>query len=258
MMKALRMDDDYLSLLVDLHKRQERQGPGGETETRKAMSLANIQNSGPLRIADIGCGTGSSTLQLAHSLNAEITAVDFVPAFIDGLKDHAEAEGLTEKIKPLVCPMEQLPFAEEEFDVIWSEGAIYNMGFEKGVNEWRRFIRTGGILMVSEITWLTNTRPSKLQQYWEVQYPEIATASQKIKVLEQSGFSPIGFFVLPENCWLENYYRPLQQCFHDFLARHVRDEKAASIVEAEKEEIALYEKYKSYYSYGVYVAQKIG
>lgn len=249
--------DDY-SLLVDLHKRQKRQGPGGEAETSKAMTLARLQKSEPLRIADIGCGTGASTLQLAHSLSAEITAVDFLPDFIEMLKDNAEAEGLSEKIKPLVCSMEHLPFAEMEYDVLWSEGAIYNMGFEKGVNEWRRFLKPGGILVVSEITWITNTRPPELQQYWEDQYSEIATASSKIEVLEESGYSPIGYFVLPENCWLENYYRPLQDGFSDFLARHKDDEQAATIVENEQEEIALYDKYKPYYSYGMYIAQRLG
>ena len=252
------MDDEYLALLVDLHKRQKRQGPGGEAETAKALALARLQKSEPLRIADIGCGTGASTLQLAHSLNAEVTAVDFLPEFIEALKDNAEAEGLSEKIKTLVCSMEQLPFSEEEYDVLWSEGAIYNMGFEKGLNEWRRFLKPGGILAVSEITWITNSRPPELQQYWQAEYPEIATASSKIGILEESGYAPIGYFVLPECCWLENYYWPLQDGFSDFLARHKDDEEAASIIEAEKKEIALYKKYKSYYGYGVYVAQKFG
>jgi ubiquinone/menaquinone biosynthesis C-methylase UbiE len=250
------MDDEYLALLVDLHKCQSRQGPGGEAETSGAMALANLHKPEPLRIADIGCGTGASTLQLANSLNAKITAVDFLPEFIEALKGNAEAEGLSEKIETLVCSMEQLPFAEDEYDIFWSEGAIYNMGFEKGLNEWRRFLKPDGILAVSEITWITNSRPPELQEYWEAEYPEIATASKKIKVLEESGYSPIGYFVLPESCWVENYYRPLQEGFPDFLARHDNNEKATSIIDAEKKEIALYKKYKSYYSYGVYVAQK--
>jgi SAM-dependent methyltransferase len=254
---GIKMNDD-LALLIDLHKRQKRQGPGGVAETNKAIVLANLQDSVPLRIADIGCGTGASTLQLAQSLNADVTSVDFLPEFIEKLKDRAGAEGLTDKIRPLVGSMEQLPFAEDEFDVLWSEGAIYNMGFEKGVSEWRRFLKPGGVLVVSEITWLTNTRPSVLQEYWETEYPEIAPASQKFKVLEASGYSPMGYFVLPENCWLENYYRPLRDYFSNFLARHNGDGIAASIVEAEKEEVELYEKYKSYYSYGMYVARKHG
>jgi len=249
---------DYLDLLADLHKRQKRQGPGGEAETNKAIALANLDSSEPLKIADIGCGTGASTLQLARSLNAEITAVDFLPEFIEALKGKAKAEGLHEKIIPLVYSMDELPFAEDEYDVLWSEGAIYNMGFEKGVIEWRRFLKPGGVLVVSEITWLTIDRPPELHQYWETQYPEIATASSKIGILEKSGYSPIGYFVLPEHCWLENYYGPLQDIFPNFLDRHKNDERAVAVIKSEKEEIALYKKYKNYYSYGVYAARKLG
>ena len=122
--------DDF-KLLVDLHKRAKRQGPGGDFETRKAIDLAMLDPSAPLKVADIGCGTGASTIQLARLLNAKITAIDFLPEFIEVLKGNAGKEGLSKKINPLVCSMENLQFDDEEYDVIWSEGAIYNIGFEK-------------------------------------------------------------------------------------------------------------------------------
>ena len=249
--------DDY-QLLADLHKGAKRQGPGGDLETRKAIHLAMLDPSVPLKIADIGCGTGASTLQLARQLNARITAIDFLPDFIETLKDHAENEGLTDKINPLACSMENLPFDDGEYDAIWSEGAIYNMGFEKGINNWRRFLKPEGILVVSEITWITGDRPSEIEKYWEAEYPEIATAASKISLLEKSGYSPLAYFVLPEHCWLENYYRPLQHRFKTFLDRHSNHEEAQAIIEAETKEIALYEKYKAYYGYGVYISKKMG
>ena len=249
--------NDY-QLLVDLHKRARRQGPGGGAETRKAIDLAMLDPSAPLKIADIGCGTGASTMQLARSLNAKITAIDFLPDFIKVLKGNAENEGLINKINPLVCSMENLQFDDEEYDVIWSEGAVYNIGFEKGINDWRRFIKSGGLLVISEITWITSDRPFAIQEYWQSEYPEIDTASSKINILEKSGYSPVAYFVLPEHCWLENYYRPLQNSFAEFLARNSYSEKAQTIEEAEKIEIALYEKYRAHYSYGVYVARKRG
>ena len=249
--------EDY-RLLIDLHKRAKRQGPGGNDETKKAIDLAMLDPLAPLKIADIGCGTGASTLQLARLLNAEITAVDFLPAFIEILKSNAEKEGLTPKINPLVCSMENLQFDDEEYDVIWSEGAIYNIGFEKGINDWKRFLKTGGLLVVSEITWTTNDRPVEIQKYWEAEYPEIGTASSKISIIEKNGYSTLAYFVLPEHCWLDNYYRALQNSFSKFLARNADDENAQAIVEAEKKEIALYEKYKLNYSYGVYIAKKLG
>ena len=248
--------EDY-QLLIDLHKRSKRQGPGGDAEIKRAIDLAMIDPSTPLKIADIGCGTGGTTIFLAQTLNAKITAVDFLPEFIEILESKAKQERLTDVIDPIVCSMDNLQFDDEEFDVIWSEGAIYNMGFKNGVEYWKRFLKPNGLLAVSEITWTTENRPAEIQKYWETAYPEIDTASSKIKILENSGYSPIGYFVLPEYCWIDNYYLPLKNGFPSFLERNDNSEDAKAIVESEKKEISLYEKYKQYYSYGFYIAKKI-
>jgi len=249
--------EDY-KLLIDLHKGANRQGPGGDAETEKAINLAMLDRTAPLKIADIGSGTGASTILLARLLNARITAVDFLQEFLEVLEGRAKNIGLSEKITTLVCSMDNLPFGDEEYDVIWSEGAIYNIGFEKGVMDWNRYLKIGGLLVVSEITWITASRPSELQNYWAGEYPEIDVASSKINILEKNGFSPIGYFVLPEHCWLDNYYRPMQNNFKNFLNRNGNSEGARTIVEAENREIELYEKYKNHYSYGVYIARKLG
>lgn len=248
--------EDY-QLLIDLHKNANRQGPGGDAETEIALDLSMVDRSAPLKIADIGSGTGASTLLLAQLLKAQITAVDFLQEFLEVLESKAENIGLSEKITTLCCSMDNLPFGDEEFDLIWSEGAIYNIGFERGVKDWKRYLKMGGLLVVSEITWITGSRPSELQKYWDDEYSEIDVASSKISVLEKNGYSPIGYFVLPEHCWLTNYYLPMQNSFKDFLYRNGNSEEARAIVEAENKEIELYEKYKKYYSYGVYVARKL-
>jgi len=244
-------------LLIDLHKNAKRQGPGGDAETKLALDLTLLDRRASLNVADIGCGTGASTLLLAKLLDkAHFTAVDFLPEFLEVLEEKAKALGASERITTLACSMDDLPFTNEEFDLIWSEGAIYNMGFEKGVKNWYRFLKPGGVLVVSEITWITETRPVEIQNYWEAEYPEIDVGSAKIRILEQHGYSPIGYFVLPEHCWLENYYRPLQNRYEAFLHQHGHSEKARAIIDAEKQEIEMYEKYKAYYSYGVYIARK--
>ena len=248
--------EDY-TLLIDLHKQGHRQGPGGDAETELALNLSRIDRTAPLKVADIGCGTGASTLVLARLLNARITAVDFLQDFLDLLNERAESAGVADRISTLGCAMDNLPFATEELDVIWSEGAIYNIGFEKGVTEWRRFLKPGGLLAASEITWLTDSRPSELQKHWDSEYPEIGLSSSKIRVLEKRGYSLVGYFVLPERCWLDEYYRPMQARFDDFLKRNGNSEEACEIVAAEKQEIELYETYKTHIGYGVYIARKL-
>ena len=247
---------DYYKLLIDLHKRANRQGPGGDAETKMALNLSMVNKSAPLRIADIGCGTGASTLLLARQLNAQITGVDFLDEFLEVLQTRANEACLSEKISTLSCSMENLPFENGEFDIIWSEGAIYNIGFEKGINSWKRHLKSGGLLVVSEITWITDSRPPELQKHWDNEYPEVDVASSKISALERCGYSPIGYFILPEHCWMDNYYKPMQESFDDFIKRNGNSEEARAIVETEIKEIKLYEKYKEYYSYGVYVARK--
>ncbi|MBD2719229.1 class I SAM-dependent methyltransferase [Synechococcus sp. FACHB-909] len=250
---------DPLELLIDLHRDGERQGPGGDAETELALQLAGVDRTAPLQLADIGCGTGASTLLLARLLpNARITAVDLRPEFLDVLQARARQQGVAGAITPCAASMDNLPFADGELDMIWSEGAIYNIGFARGIAEWRRFLKPDGLLVVSEITWTTAARPADLQRHWQAEYPEIDRASAKIALLEQHGYAPIGYVVLPRRCWLDHYYRPLQARFNDFLSRHGHSEAAQAIVSAEEQEIRLYEAHSAHFSYGMYVARRVG
>ncbi len=246
-----------LELLVDLHKDDERQGPGSETETLRALSLIESAHNDGLKIADIGCGSGASTMVLAQNTTADITAVDLFPVFLNKLNEKARKLGLDHRIHTLQQSMEELPFEDDAFDIIWSEGAIYNMGFKNGIKQWRRFLKPGGYLAVSEISWTTHSRPKELEDFWMEAYPEIDTVSGKIQTLEQNGYQPTGHFILPVACWTDHYYAPVQSRFDEFLCRHKHSEAAKAIINAEEEEIVLYKKYKNYYSYGFYVARRV-
>lgn len=248
------MDD--LQLLIDLHKPNPRLGPGSDATTRLALELSGLLPRHGLEVADLGCGTGASAISLAEQLDAHITAVDLFPEFLGELERRAEARGVKARITTLAASIDALPFEPESLDAIWSEGAIYNMGFEAGIVAWRPFLAPGGVLAVSEITWLTSERPAELEAHWEREYPEIDLASGKLAVLERHGFTPVGYFPLPEACWLENYYRPLRERFPPLLEQHAHSDAARACVEAEEREIALYERHRAHVSYGFYIARK--
>jgi len=252
------MDESKLfALLVDLHRDGARQGPGSDAETLRALELSRLDPASAIDVADIGCGTGASTLALAGKLqNARITAVDLFPEFLGILATRADESGLSHRITTKEGSMESLPFADDSLDLIWSEGAIYNMGFAKGVEAWRQFLRPGGVLAVSEITWLRPDPPEAIRQHWESEYPEIATAPEKISVLERVGYDLLGYFVLPSSSWIDNYYEPTEARISAFLARHAGESEAVELVEMERQEVALYKRYQGFFSYGFYVARK--
>ncbi len=247
------MPDEY-ELLIDLHRGGERQGPGGAEQTLRAMDLAGLDRTAPLKIADLGCGTGAAAKVLADNLYGEVVAVDTAEAFLEDLRTEAAGADRLATITTLACSIDDLPFADGELDVIWSEGAVYAIGFDAGVSAWRRFLRPGGVLVVSELTWLTARRPAELHDHWTAQYAEVDVASAKIGVLERHGYRPEAYFVLPEHCWTENYYGPLEARCDAFLERHGHSAEAVAVVAAERAEIELYERYSAYVGYGVYLA----
>jgi SAM-dependent methyltransferase len=245
-----------LELIIDLHKNSERQGPGSEDDTLRAIDLLNLPTRQNLRVADIGCGSGGQTISLAKNLNGQITAVDLFPEFLKELNEKSQKLKLAYKIATLEKSMDDLPFNKGEFDLIWSEGAIYNIGFENGLKKWKDYLRVGGYLAVSEITWITQSRPKEIEEFWDAEYPEVDTASNKIKQLENNGYTLVGYFYLSQDSWIETYYKPLQERFEHFLKRNNNSELARKVVEAHQAEIDWYLKFKDYYSYGFYLARK--
>lgn len=244
-----------IELLIDLHNDAQRQGPGSDAVTKQAIDLLHLREG--IHILDVGCGTGSQTITLAEHTVSTITAIDLSSEFIRTLHETIRQKNLSQRITAEVYSMDQLPYPDESFDVIWSEGAIYNIGFEQGLKTWKPLVKKNGYIAVSELSWMTDVRPHEIEQHWQHEYPEINTVSNKIKVIEQCGYRPWAYFVVPEACWEINYYQPMEGRFYAFLERHHTHQLAVEIVEKEREEIRLFRKYHAYYGYGFYLAQNI-
>lgn len=240
-------------LLIELHKNNPRQGPGSEADTLKALSFIQDKLPKHAKVLDIGCGTGGQTLTLANNLDCEIVAVDLFEEFLTELNLKVQQLGLQEKISTLSCSMDNLDFNNQQFDLIWSEGAIYVIGFKEGIQQWKKFLKPNGYMAISEITWITNQRPDELNNHWQEQYPQISTAAEKIKIIEENGFSLVGYFLLPQQSWEEGYYKAIENNLGSFIEKFANNGLAKEIVMQEKQEIDIYRKYKDYYSYGFYL-----
>jgi ubiquinone/menaquinone biosynthesis C-methylase UbiE len=244
-----------MSVFWEIHQDNPREGPGDNISTRKAFKLLKHL---PLKskILDIGCGPGMQTIELAQISSSLITAVDNYQPFLDTLKSRAEEAEVADRIKVVNQSMFNLDLPHNAFDVIWSEGAIYIIGFQKGLEEWREFLKPRGYIAVTEVAWLKPDPPKILKEFWQANYPALKTVEENSQIIRDAGYLETGRFILPEAAWWEDYYNPVMKRVSMLRAKYAGNPEALQELDAHQKEVALYRHYHDYYGYAFYVMQK--
>ncbi|MCW4034637.1 MAG: class I SAM-dependent methyltransferase, partial [Candidatus Bathyarchaeota archaeon] len=229
-------------------------GPGDNESTQQAYSkLADLPNKP--RILDVGCGPGMQTIQLAKISNGQIEAVDNHQPFLDQLIKNAEQEELSNRINVAKGDMLNLEYESGSFDLIWSEGSIFIIGFEKGLREWKRLLTEDGYLVASELTWIKTEVPQEAKTYMNQEYPAIKTIKENLQIALDCGYRVVGFFVLPTQSWWDNYYNPIQEKLPALKAKHKDDKEALQGIDMTETEIEMFRKFSDYYGYVFYLLQ---
>ena len=247
--------DFDIKIIYEYFSNTDRQGPGNTKETLKALSFIDGLTE-KSKIADIGCGTGGQTMTLGQNTPCKIIGIDVWQDFINKFNQNSLNQNFQNRVKGIVGNMENLPFQEEELDLIWSEGSIYNIGFERGLNEWRKFLKMGGYIAITENTWFTEERPDEIQEFWQKAYPEIDTISNKVAQMQKAGYLPIATYMLPETIW-KDYYTKQALNIDSFVKKHKGNKMVEEFASSQRYEAELYNKYKAYYGYMFYVGKRI-
>jgi ubiquinone/menaquinone biosynthesis C-methylase UbiE len=243
-----------MELFFELHSDLPREGPGEAACTRRAFALMTGLPE-QARLLDIGCGPGLQTLELARISTATILAIDNHQPFLDALTRQAGQAGMADRITTRNQSMFDLDFETGSFDILWSEGAVYIIGFEKGLREWQPFLKKGGYLAVTELSWLKAAPPAEIKSFWNENYPSMQPLEQNLAVLQKTGYREAGHFVLPESAWWEDYYIPLEKRIRILTEKYRGNEEALAFLRASQREIDLYRQYSEWYGYVVYVMQ---
>ena len=238
----------------EVHSGLPREGPGDNESTRRAYRMLEDLPENP-RILDVGCGPGMQTIELAKLSGGRIDALDNHQPFLEELKSNIEGEVVSERVVPIKGDMCNLNYDDGIFDLIWSEGAIFIIGFEKGLREWRRLLTEKGYLVVSELSWLRPDAPTEARTFMQNVYPVIKTIDENLEVVRKSGYRVVGFFVLPEKSWWDNYYTPIETKLPSLKSKHRNDEEALQAIACEETEIEMFRKYSDYYGYVFYIMQ---
>ena len=237
-----------------IHAGLPREGPGDNKSTAKAYRMLKDLPENP-RILDVGCGPGMQTVELAKLSGGQIVALDFHEPFLEQLKEAVKKEDVSDRVKAVQGDMCNLKFEDGSFDVVWSEGAIFIIGFEKGLREWKRLLTPEGYVVVSELCWLKNVVPQEAKTYVTQVYPPVKTIEENIQIIQNSGYRFIDSFVLPSKSWWDNYYTPIEKKLPSLKAKHKNDKEALQVIAYEEIEIDSFRKYSDYYGYAFYIMQ---
>lgn len=238
----------------ELHGELSRGSPARLSFTRKAFQmLPDLENP---RILDVGCGQGGPTLELAQLSGGHVTGLDIDPVALDELARRAEEEGLSDCIEALQGSMFDMDFAEESLDIIWAEGSMHILGFERALGEWRRLIRPGGFLVVHEMIWLRPDPPAEVVNCPELAYPGIRTVSEVVEQVPYHGYDLVGHFVLPEDFWLLDYFDPMMARICELRRKYAADQAAQRTLDREQRAADLYRKHAKWIGSVFLVMQK--
>jgi len=227
-------------------------GPGSDAQTRKVLSL--LRRTDFSTVLDVGCGSGRQTRVLAAELDAVIDAVELRQPFLDELKERATQAGVAERIRPHQLDMAALATRFSNVDLLWSEGAAYSIGFANALETWHDVMAHGGLLALSELTWLSAEPPEIARAFFEEGYPDMRDIAGNIEHCERAGYRVLTTHELPAECWGAGFYDVLGPRARELAqdADPVLSAYAASMLE----EIDVFERAEGSFGYVFYVLER--
>jgi len=243
-----------MEYFYELYTGLPRGGPGDDRSTRKAFSYLKNLPAEPY-ILDIGCGPGMQTLELARVTKGKIIALDNYQPFPDALMQNAIKEGSDKRIIPKNQSMLEMDFRDDSFDIIWSEGALYQMGFQNGLKKCYQLLKKGGYLAVTEGVLLMSNPPLETKKFWE-EYPDVKDVKTNVARIRDEKYNLLAHFTLPKSSWIDNYYSPMEKRIIELKKKYRTNKIALQVFERSEKEIELYKRNSDYVRYEFFVMQK--
>ena len=201
--------------------------------TRKAFNL--LPRMDRPSILDVGCGSGVPTIELARLSKGTVVGIDIDQSLLDELNRKIEREDLSNRVETSRCSMLALGFLDESFEIIWFEGAIRAIGFEKALNEWRRLLKPNGFLVIHD---------------------EVKTVAKKLQKIPSLGYRLTNHFLLPKDVWWIEYYAPLEKRVKRLYEKYKNNLQALRMLEEVQTEIDMVKGNPKKYRSAFYIMQK--
>jgi ubiquinone/menaquinone biosynthesis C-methylase UbiE len=201
--------------------------------TRKAYGILPRLESP--RILDIGCGSGIPTIELFKLSNGEVIGIDVDQTSLDELNRKIMEEELSNQVEAVNLSLFEIDFPDKSFDIIWSEGSISIIGFEKGLKEWNRLLKKNGFLVIHDESSISN----------------------KLSCISSYGYMLLDHFLLPINAWSTEFYRPLEKRINKLRHKYKNDPEDIKLLKKLQNEIAMVKENPQRFCSAFYILQKL-
>jgi len=237
-----------------VHRDLPREGPGTDECTLQALRRLPPLPPAP-RVLDLGCGPGAQTLVLARTLGTRIVAVDAHQPFLDQLARAAAAAGLAHLVEARCADFGALDEPAGSVDLIWSEGAIFCLGFGAGIRAWRPMLRPGGLMALTEMVWLLDDPPAAARDYFAAEYPALTTVAANAAAARDAGMEVLDLFTLPAAAWW-TYYRPIERRIEELRPQAAATPALRQVLDMNAAEIEMYRRHGTSYGYEFFLLRR--
>jgi SAM-dependent methyltransferase len=127
--------------------------PGGRASTEALLARSGITATS--RVLDVGCGVGTTAVQIARRYGAHVTAVDISPLMLQRAATSARAARVADLVGVHEGDICALPFADDSFDVVIAEAVTMFVDRRRAAGELARVCAPGGQVLATEFCWRT-------------------------------------------------------------------------------------------------------
>jgi len=240
--------------IFDIFKGLQYPNSGLSTSMLRAANQISEIPTQP-EILEIGCGCGLPSINLAQYFGGHICSVNSQKEYIQELQIEAIRRGYIDIIDYINTDVFHLNFEEHKFNVIWSEGAISQLGLKRGILEWKKYLCNYGYIAINNISWLKKSQPAKLLEFWEREDPKMNSVDNNLQIIESNGYKLIDFFVISPETWWDEYYSPLDDRIKNIRYQYIENEIAQEVFDYIQLEIDMYKNYSEYYGSVFYIMQ---